>query len=224
MADVVFIVDTSTSITQENFQKVKNFLSSLVSRLDIGLDAVRVGLVQYSDKAYQVFLLNQYLLKNDVLEQIGNLPYRGGETYTGRALDFVNTKYFTESAGSRVKSYVPQLAILITSGESSDEVEQPAKKLRYRGISIYVVGTGIQNTTELQQIASRPFRKYLYSTVSFDDLPDLSTRLLQDFCIAIENQMQGKELSLFLCHFIIMKTDCRNVLILMLFYTTVAVM
>lgn len=230
MADVVFIVDTSTSIAQENFQKVKNFLSSLVSSLDIGLDMIRVGLAQYSDEAYQVFLLNQYLLKSDVLDQIGNLPYRGGETYTGRALDFVSTRYFTESAGSRAKGYVPQLAVLITSGESNDEVEQPAKKLRYRGISIYVVGIGIQNTTELQQIASKPFRRYLYSIGSFNDLPDLSTRLLQNFCIAIESQIQGKELSLYLCHFsflfhVIVKIECRNVvLVLMLFCTTVAVM
>lgn len=191
VADVVFIVDTSTSIAHENFQKVKNFLSSLVSSLDIGLDMIRVGLAQYSDEAYQVFLLNQYLLKSDVLDQIGNLPYRGGETYTGRALDFVSTRYFTESAGSRAKGYVPQLAVLITSGESNDEVEQPAKKLRYRGISIYVVGIGIQNTTELQQIASKPFRRYLYSIGSFNDLPDLSTRLLQNFCIAIESQIQA---------------------------------
>uniref|UniRef100_A0A8C2SQX8 VWFA domain-containing protein n=1 Tax=Coturnix japonica TaxID=93934 RepID=A0A8C2SQX8_COTJA len=139
-----------------------------------------VGLAQYSDEVHQVFLLNQYLSKNDVLDQIGILPYRGGETHTGGALDFVSTKYFTESAGSRAKGYVPQLAILITSGESSDEVEQPAKKLRYRGISIYVVGIGIQNTTELQQIASKPFHKYLYSIGSFDDLPDLSTRLFLD--------------------------------------------
>ncbi|XP_021243394.1 collagen alpha-6(VI) chain isoform X2 [Numida meleagris] len=189
LADVVFIVDTSTSIAQENFQKVKSFLSSLVSSLDIGRDAVQVGLAQYSNKAYKVFLLNS--LKNDVLEQIGNLPYRGGEAYIGRALDFVSRTYFTESTGRRAKDYVPQLAILITGGESNDEVEQPAKKLRYRGISIYVVGIGIQNITELQQIASKPFHKYLYSIGSFDDLPDLSTRLLQNFCVAIESQIQA---------------------------------
>lgn len=189
-------MDTSISVAQENFQKVIKFLSSLVSSLDIGHDAIQVGLAQYSDETYQVFLLNQYLSKTDVLEQIGNLPYKGGETYTGRALDFVSTTYFNESAGSRAKVYVPQLMILITSGESSDEVELPAKKLRDRGISIYVVGVGVQNTSELQQIASKPFDKYLYSIDSFDDLPDLSTRLLKNFCFAIGSQIEGKQLSL----------------------------
>ncbi|KAM6210861.1 LOW QUALITY PROTEIN: collagen alpha-4(VI) chain-like [Sarcoramphus papa] len=190
LADVVFLVDTSASIGQENFQKLKNFLSSLVSSLDIGLDAIQVGLAQYSDETYQEFLLNQYL-KSDVLEQIENLPYRSGETYTGRALDFVNRVYFTEPAGSRAKGYVPQIAILITGGESSDEVELPARKLRNRGISLYVVGIGVQNTTELQQIASKPFGKYLYSAGSFDDLQDLSTRLLGNFCFAIESEIEA---------------------------------
>ncbi|KFU85064.1 Collagen alpha-4(VI) chain, partial [Chaetura pelagica] len=134
--------------------------------------------------------------KSDVLEQIGNLPYRSGEPYTGRALDFVNEVYFTEPAGSRAKGYVPQVAILITGGESSDEVELPARKLRNRGISLYVVGIGVQNTTELQQIASKPFGKYLYSAGSFDDLQDLSRRLLRNFCLAVENEIEGCDIGL----------------------------
>ncbi|XP_064361525.1 collagen alpha-6(VI) chain [Dromaius novaehollandiae] len=191
LADIVFLVDTSTSTDQENFQKVKDFLSTLVSNLDVGLDAIRVGLAQYSDEIYRVFLLNQYSLKSDVLKQIEDLPYRRGETYTGTALDFVNTVYFTESAGSRAKDYVPQIAILITDGESSDEVEGPARKLRERGISIYVVAIGVQNKAELQQIASKPFNKFLYSIGNSDDLQDLSTRLLGNFCFAIESQIEA---------------------------------
>uniref|UniRef100_A0A8C4JIZ0 VWFA domain-containing protein n=1 Tax=Dromaius novaehollandiae TaxID=8790 RepID=A0A8C4JIZ0_DRONO len=201
LADIVFLVDTSTSTDQENFQKVKDFLSTLVSNLDVGLDAIRVGLAQYSDEIYRVFLLNQYSLKSDVLKQIEDLPYRRGETYTGTALDFVNTVYFTESAGSRAKDYVPQIAILITDGESSDEVEGPARKLRERGISIYVVAIGVQNKAELQQIASKPFNKFLYSIGNSDDLQDLSTRLLGNFCFAIESQIEGEKLSLYWCCF-----------------------
>ncbi|KAM6087613.1 LOW QUALITY PROTEIN: collagen alpha-6(VI) chain [Chlamydotis macqueenii] len=85
LADIVFLVDCSTSVCQESFN-VKNFLCTLVSSLDVGLDAIQVGLAQYRDEIQ--FLLNQYLLKSDVLEQIEDLPCRSGQTYTGRALDF----------------------------------------------------------------------------------------------------------------------------------------
>ncbi|XP_071592968.1 collagen alpha-4(VI) chain-like, partial [Heliangelus exortis] len=223
LADVVFLVDTSTSIGQENFQKVKNFLSTLVSNLDIGLDAIQVGLAQYSDETYQEFLLNQYL-KSDVLEQIENLSYRSGETYTGRALDFVNGVYFTEPAGSRAKGYVPQVAILITGGESSDEVELPARKLRDRGISLYVVGIGVQNTTELQQIASKPFDKYLYSAGSFDDLQDLTSRLLRNFPFATRSETEGKKSSFYLCQFsymycVIVKMSFQKMILVLMSFT-----
>ncbi|CAM5092667.1 unnamed protein product, partial [Eretmochelys imbricata] len=110
LADIVFLVPTSTSIGPENFQKVKNFLYILVSSLNVSSDQIRVGLAQYSNETFKVFLLNQYSLKSDILEQIQNLPYKSGGSYTGTALDFVRTTYFTESAGSRALENVPQIS------------------------------------------------------------------------------------------------------------------
>lgn len=192
LADIVFLVDTSTSIGPENFQKVKNFLYTLVSSLDVSSNQIRVGLAQYSDETFKVFLLNQYSLKSDILEQIQNLPYRSGGSYTGTALDFVRTMYFTESAGSRAQENVPQVVILVTDGESSDEVKIPANKLKARGISIYVVGINVQDTTALQEIANKPLNKFLFSIDSYDVLQDLPRSLLQTMCFAVESQIKGK--------------------------------
>ncbi|XP_039379147.1 collagen alpha-6(VI) chain-like isoform X2 [Mauremys reevesii] len=191
LADIVFLVDTSTSIGQENFQKVKNFLYTLVSSLDVSSDQIRVGLAQYSDETFKVFLLNQYSLKSDILEQIQNLPYRSGGSYTGTALDFVRTTYFTESAGSRALENVPQVVILVTDGESNDEVKMPANKLKARGVSVYVVGINVHNTTKLQEIANKPLNKFLFSIDSYDVLQDLPRSLLQTMCFAVESQIKA---------------------------------
>uniref|UniRef100_A0A8C8RRD2 VWFA domain-containing protein n=1 Tax=Pelusios castaneus TaxID=367368 RepID=A0A8C8RRD2_9SAUR len=190
LADVVFLVDASTSIGPENFQKVKNFLYTLVSSLDVSSDQIRVGLAQYSNETFKVFLLNQYSLKNDILDQIQNLPYRSGGSYTGTALDFVRTTYFTESAGSRAQENIPQVVILVTGGESSDEVKMPANKLKARGISVYVVGINVQNTTELQEIANKPLNKFLFVIDNYDVLQDLPRSLLQTMCFAVESQIK----------------------------------
>uniref|UniRef100_K7GEE6 VWFA domain-containing protein n=1 Tax=Pelodiscus sinensis TaxID=13735 RepID=K7GEE6_PELSI len=179
LADIVFLVDTSTSIGPENFQKVKNFLYTLVSRLDVSSDQVRVGLAQYSDETFKEFLLNQYSLKSDILEQIQNLPYRSGGSYTGSALDFVRTTYFTESAGSRALENVPQIVILVTDGESSDQIKIPANNLKARGISVYVVGINVQDVTELQEIANKPLNKFLFNIDNYDVLQDLPKNLYQ---------------------------------------------
>lgn len=114
----------------------------------------------------------------------------GVEKFTQGELWILSAVYFTETAVSRAKGYVLHVAILNTGRESSDEVELPARKLRNRGIARYVVGTGVRNTAELQQIASKPFGKYLYRAGSFDDLQDLSTRLLGNFCFAVQSERE----------------------------------
>nr|XP_006120973.1 collagen alpha-6(VI) chain-like [Pelodiscus sinensis]XP_025039335.1 collagen alpha-6(VI) chain-like [Pelodiscus sinensis]XP_025039336.1 collagen alpha-6(VI) chain-like [Pelodiscus sinensis]XP_025039337.1 collagen alpha-6(VI) chain-like [Pelodiscus sinensis] len=191
LADIVFLVDTSTSIGPENFQKVKNFLYTLVSRLDVSSDQVRVGLAQYSDETFKEFLLNQYSLKSDILEQIQNLPYRSGGSYTGSALDFVRTTYFTESAGSRALENVPQIVILVTDGESSDQIKIPANNLKARGISVYVVGINVQDVTELQEIANKPLNKFLFNIDNYDVLQDLPKSILKTVCFAVESQLKA---------------------------------
>ncbi|XP_036616385.1 collagen alpha-4(VI) chain-like [Trichosurus vulpecula] len=191
VADLVFLVDSSTSIGPGNFQKVKSFLYSLVSGLEIGRDQVRIGLAQFSDNIYKAFLLNQFPLKSDVLEQIQNLPYRTGGTRTGSALDFLRTTYFTESAGSRAKDNVPQVVILVTDGESNDEVAEAASKLKDGGVSIYVVGINVQDVQELETIASKPLEKFLFSIEDFNILEGLSGNILPTLCSAVENQIQA---------------------------------
>ncbi|ELK25326.1 Collagen alpha-4(VI) chain [Myotis davidii] len=186
LADIVFLVDSSTSIGPQNFQKVKNFLHSVVLGLDISSDQVRVGLAQYNDNIYPAFRLNQYPLKSVVLEHIQNLPYRTGATNTGAALEFIRTNYLTEAAGSRAKDTVPQIVILVTDGESNDEVQEAADRLKEDGVVVYVVGINVQDVQELQKMASEPFEKFLFNTENFNILQDVSGGILQSLCSAAE--------------------------------------
>ncbi|XP_054545856.1 collagen alpha-4(VI) chain-like [Talpa occidentalis] len=190
LADIVFLVDSSTSIGPQNFQKVKNFLHSVVLGLDISSDQVRVGLVQYNDNIYPAFQLDQYPQKNVVLEQIQNLPYRTGGTNTGSALEFVRTNYLTEAAGSRAKDRIPQIVILVTDGESSDEVQEAAESLKEDGVFVYVVGINVQDVQELQKIASEPFEKFLFNTKNFNILQGFSGGILQTLCSTVEGRIK----------------------------------
>ncbi|XP_055485815.1 collagen alpha-4(VI) chain-like [Psammomys obesus] len=190
LADIVFLVDSSTSIGPQNFQKVKHFLHSVVSGLDISSDHVQVGLVQYSDNIYPAFQLKQFSLKSAVLDQIQNLSYSTGGTNTGSALEFIRTDYLTELSGSRAKDGVPQIVILVTDGESNDEVQDAADQLKRDGVFVYVVGINVQDVQELQKIASAPFEKFLFTAESFAILRELSGSLLQALCSAAERQMK----------------------------------
>ena len=192
LADIVFLVDSSTSIGPQNFQKVKNFLHPVILGLDISSDKIRVELAQYNDNIYPAFRLNHHPLKSVVLEHTRNVPYHTGGTNTGSALEFVRTNYLTEAAGSQAKDGVPQVVILVTDGESNDEVQEAADRSKEDGVVVYVVGVNVQNVQELKTIASEPLEKFLFNAENFNILQDFSGSILQTLCLAMEGKIKGK--------------------------------
>uniref|UniRef100_A0A8C4STR5 Collagen type VI alpha 6 chain n=1 Tax=Erpetoichthys calabaricus TaxID=27687 RepID=A0A8C4STR5_ERPCA len=192
VADIVFVVDGSSSIGEPNFQQLRDFLYTFVDSLDVSVDNVRVGLAQYSDDAHKEFLLNTFSNKSEILTHIQDLAYRKGGTYTGKALEFIKEQYFTPSAGSRVDKGVPQIAIVLTDGESSDNVSAPANELRKLGVLVYVIGINVAEYGELKEIANKPSEKFLYNIENFEALKDLSTNLLQTVCTRVEVELSGR--------------------------------
>ncbi|XP_056142177.1 collagen alpha-6(VI) chain [Lampris incognitus] len=191
IADIVFLVDGSSSIGIENFQEVRQFLKSLIRGLDIGEDKVRVGLAQYSDEPHQEFLLKDHMDKMSLLEQVDNLTYRLGGTATGKAISFLQTKYFTKEAGSRADQRVPQIAVVITDGASSDDMVVAAQLLREQGVLVFAIGVGAVNMKELQVIANRPHERFFFSIESYQALQRLTEGLLQTVCISMEDQRKA---------------------------------
>lgn len=192
MADIVFLVDGSSSIGPTNFQEVRVFLRSVVSGLDIGPNKVRVGLVQFSDEPHQEFLLKDHMDKRSLLTAVENFPYRQGGTQTGKAIEYLRTQYFKEEAGSRINQRVPQIAVVITDGDSTDDVVAPAQSLRRNGVIVFGIGVGQANQKELISIANRPSERFLYSIDSYQALQRLTEGLLETVCISVEDQLEGK--------------------------------
>uniref|UniRef100_A0A8C2EF11 VWFA domain-containing protein n=1 Tax=Cyprinus carpio TaxID=7962 RepID=A0A8C2EF11_CYPCA len=175
MADIVFLVDGSASIGLENFQQIREFVSLLIGNLEVATDRIRIGLVQYSDTPHTEFSLNTYQNKEDILRYIQNLRYKTGGTFTGQGLEFMLKQHFVETAGSRAQQSVPQIAIIITGGESQDEVGSQAQELRQRGIKIFTIGIKDAKETLLRQIASEPYDQHVYS---ISDFAALSNKIL----------------------------------------------
>ncbi|XP_056376656.1 collagen alpha-6(VI) chain-like [Hyla sarda] len=190
-ADIVFLVESSNQISEDAFADVKDFVYGLASSLDVGINKVRIGLAQYSDETNTVFLLNDYSLKSEILEKIESLSYKDGNTYTGRALKFVNSTYFTESAGSRAAENVAQILVLVTYGQSSDEVKDSARDLKSRGISVYVTGPNIKDIGELKEAANKPSRKFFHSFENFDSTEEVTRKLLNNICSSIITNLKA---------------------------------
>ncbi|TDH11239.1 hypothetical protein EPR50_G00058710 [Perca flavescens] len=117
--DIVFLLDRSSSINQNEHNIMKNFTTTLVDSFEVGEKLVHIGLCKFSDNPKDEFYLNKYYNKEDLNTQILNVDYTGGDTYLGKALDNIKD-YFEESRGSRDK--VPKNLVVITDGVSHDDV------------------------------------------------------------------------------------------------------
>uniref|UniRef100_A0ACB8FMQ3 Uncharacterized protein n=1 Tax=Sphaerodactylus townsendi TaxID=933632 RepID=A0ACB8FMQ3_9SAUR len=125
-ADIVFLVDESSSIGQGNFAKLKDFLFHIVSYFPkIGPEGTQIAVAQYSDEPRTEFLLNQYRDRNGVLKAVKKLHYMGGNTKTGRGISYVLKEIFQVSKGMRPA--VPRTLVLLTDGRSQDDVVPPAQ-------------------------------------------------------------------------------------------------
>ncbi|KAL6489035.1 hypothetical protein MHYP_G00027760 [Metynnis hypsauchen] len=191
LADIVFLVDGSSSIGDENFLKVKQFIHTFIEGLDVRSDKIRVGLVQFSNDPHQEILLGKYADKNELLEKVDELIYRKGGTATGKALSFLQNDYFTQAGGSRISQNVPQIAVVITDGDSSDNMTTPATELRNKGVLIFTIGVGEVNITELQSIANKPHRRFVINFSNYQELVKATATTMDTVCVSVEDQQQA---------------------------------
>ncbi|XP_041057061.1 collagen alpha-3(VI) chain-like isoform X6 [Carcharodon carcharias] len=177
-ADIVFLVDTSWSIGQENFQYVREFLFRVIKAFDIGENRFRFGLVQYSEKPQAEFHLNTYFTKQNILFHIWNMSYKGGGTKTGLALEYVIKDQLTKATGSRAEQGVPQIIIVLTDGRSQDDVISPSASLKSAEAIIFAVGVQQAVEWELKEIASAPHERFVYHLNDFAALKGIVNDLV----------------------------------------------
>ncbi|XP_061774643.1 collagen alpha-3(VI) chain-like isoform X4 [Nerophis ophidion] len=174
--DVVFLIDGS-SAARNDFPSIREMIQRVVEKLDVGLDNVRISVVQYSDDATVEFLLNEYSTKEEVRQAVTRLRSIGGNRLnTGRALEWVSRNIYQRSAGSRIEDGVPQFLILVTGGKSTDDVSTPADQLKRNNIAPIAIGSRNSDPDQLRQISMTP--ELAYTVDSFQQLPAVEQRLI----------------------------------------------
>lgn len=182
-ADIVVIMDASTSISKEEFREMKDFVKHLLSGFEIGPDHVRVGLASYNYDAVMEFHLNSFSTKYKVLQAVDAVSGQGADTRTDKALKLVREVMFTEDNGNRPN--VPDVAIVITDGRSRDREEtiEEAIKTHKDGITVFAIGVGSRiSETELYAIASSPPDQFVFEVKDFQGLSAIETTLQRKTC------------------------------------------
>ncbi|XP_053135872.1 collagen alpha-1(XII) chain-like [Hemicordylus capensis] len=170
-AEIVFLVDGSWSIGRPNFRAMRHFLGSVVDAFDIGPDKVQIAVAQYSGDPRTEWHLNSYSTKQTLMDAIARLPYKGGNTLTGTALNFTLSNHFNAQAGLRPGAH--KIVVLITDGKSQDDVKAPTARVKEAGVELFAVGIKNHDVTELREISSDPAETHVYSVRDFSLLGDI---------------------------------------------------
>ncbi|KAK3726724.1 hypothetical protein RRG08_017031 [Elysia crispata] len=154
--DLAFAVDSSYSVGVTNFEESLGLVKAVSSRLDIGTDKVQVALVQFSNVARVEFSLREATSIDDVVRRLDGVNYTEGNTQTGAALNLLREDVFTAAHGDRPG--VPNLAVIITDGASSDHhtLMNESSLLEQSDLTVLAVSVGfVTHPDELRAMAGR---------------------------------------------------------------------
>ncbi|CAI5452790.1 unnamed protein product [Caenorhabditis angaria] len=158
--DLMFLVDTSSSIGINNFDIQKNFICEILKDVDIAPGRSRVAMVQYAQDPSVVFNFDQYYSYQSVRKGVMRLSYTGGATRLSKALAFVGGLMYHEQNLKKVMKkhkYLPtpkhdriQMLCLVSDGYSDDDADKESILLHDRlHIKIFAVVTRSFNKDKL---------------------------------------------------------------------------
>ncbi|XP_077971686.1 matrilin-1-like [Styela clava] len=124
--DLLFLIDASGSIGEENLEKeiklAKTMASKLCDKISIGKNKTRVAVMTFTHKQKPHLNFDDYFEKPEVIKSMDKIKYKGGGTCIIKALDFTRKEMITTVRGAR--NYEPgteRVVVFITDG--CDECE-----------------------------------------------------------------------------------------------------
>jgi len=80
--DIVFIIDSSSSIGEPNWFITKQFVIDIIRGMKISADQTRVGVISFSTQVFVNFHLQEYYDVDVMADKVWALPYIAGVTNT----------------------------------------------------------------------------------------------------------------------------------------------
>ncbi|XP_075066326.1 von Willebrand factor [Mixophyes fleayi] len=115
--DIVFLIEGSNDVGQENFTKVLEFLEKVIWEMNISEKTIHITILQFSFTVTVEYTFTGRQSKRDIIQKIREIKYKGGNsTNTWGALHYINQNTFTN------RHQVPNLVYLVQSNPPSDTI------------------------------------------------------------------------------------------------------
>ncbi|XP_078460714.1 collagen alpha-1(XXI) chain-like [Lampetra planeri] len=179
--EMVFVLDGSWSVEPQNFETVKRWLVNISSSFDIGLQYTQVGVIQYSDWPQLEIPLGAQTSNEQLMAALGGISYLGGNTKTGRAIQFVTRSVFP--ASPRADSKMVRTVVVVTDGKSQDNVTIASLEAKENRIIMFAIGVGQAiEEAELKEIANRPSSSYVFYVEDYNAISRIKETIKQKLC------------------------------------------
>ena len=182
-ADLVFLLDSSGSMSTSEFQQMKDFVKDFISDADVDGGNVRVAVNVFSKESNIEFNLNTHSSKADILAAVDAIDYKGGSTNVADGILTTRTEMFAVANGDRPG--VDNIIILMSDGKSTKNTKRTipeAELARNEGIHIYTIAIGYQDLSELDAISSKPVDENRFVIENFGKLKELKKKVFAAFC------------------------------------------
>ena len=175
----MFLLDSSDEM-QNDFKAVRAIVERVVKRLSVDENKDRIAVVQYSKDPSVEFFFNTHKTQQSVTDSVQSLRHKGGRPLnTGAALNYVKDNILTASSGSRRQQGVPQILVLLTGGQSSDDVRNAVENLKEIGVMVFAMGIKNADILELQSISQEASHAFFAADSS--DLQKIEQQFISAF-------------------------------------------
>ncbi|XP_030913860.1 matrilin-4 isoform X4 [Geospiza fortis] len=190
--DIVFVIDSSRSVRPFEFETMRRFMMDIISNLDVGPNATRVGVIQYSSQVQNIFSLKTFFTRADMERAINSIVPLAQGTMTGLAIQYAMNVAFSTQEGARPPHKgIPRIAIIVTDGRPQDRVTEVATQARNAGIEIYAVGIQRADMNSLRAMASPPLEEHVFLVESFELIQQFAKQFQDKLC-AIDACADGR--------------------------------
>uniref|UniRef100_UPI0037E7B532 cochlin n=1 Tax=Semicossyphus pulcher TaxID=241346 RepID=UPI0037E7B532 len=174
--NIGFLIDGSSSVGDGNFRLVLDFLAGVARSFDISDVGARIGAVQFTYDQRLEFSLFDYHNKEDSINALRRIPYMSGGTATGAAITYTTQNLFRRTGPGR------NFLIIVTDGQSYDDVRSPAMNAQKQGITVYSVGVAWAPLDDLKSMSSEPKDSHTFFTREFTGLGEFIPQVVRGIC------------------------------------------
>lgn len=178
-AEVMFVIDGSSSESSGNFSKILTFAEELSKSFNVSANMVHIGVVQFSSKGLSKVVIP---LSDDpaaISSAISGMAQSGGDTAIGDGIRLAQDEI------AKGRKTVKHVMILMTDGAENQNSNPLDASYDAKAAGTEIIILGIGDHVHLQALdayASMPSSTHVYNPADFDSLKNFVDATVQTAC------------------------------------------